>query len=63
MFAIASELGSRVAGCKSLLRRSNFFPADFPPEPPNLSFKEPQRNISQMGQMGHAFHLHISTQA
>jgi hypothetical protein len=33
-------LGSRCADCNSFLRRSNFYPADFLPEPPNLSFKE-----------------------
>jgi hypothetical protein len=40
MFAIVSPLGSRIADCNSFLRRSNFYPADFLPEPPNLSFKE-----------------------
>jgi hypothetical protein len=39
--AIASMLGYRFASCNSFLRRSNFYPADFLPEPPNLSFKEP----------------------
>jgi hypothetical protein len=40
MFAITGVLGSRCTGCNSFLRRSNFYLADFLPEPPNLSFKE-----------------------
>jgi hypothetical protein len=40
MFAITGVLGYRCTGCNSFLQRSNFYPADFPPELPNLSFKE-----------------------
>jgi hypothetical protein len=40
MFAIVGVLGSRCTDCNSFLRCSNFYLADFLPEPANLSFKE-----------------------
>jgi hypothetical protein len=40
MFALSACLVLAVPSGNSFLRRSNFYPADFLPEPPNLSFKE-----------------------
>ena len=37
---IVGVLGSRCTDCNSFLRRSNFYLADFLPEPTILSFKE-----------------------